>query len=74
MLVRCKKTVDGITIGRFYEFKWYTGNDSMVIVNNKFQLVAYPTHYFQFLKDSKSKEQMHDNLRSMLKSKTFFTV
>jgi hypothetical protein len=74
MLVRCKKTVDGITMGRFYEFKWYTGNDSMVIVNNKFQLVAYPTHYFQFFEDRRSKEQMHDNLRAMLKSKTFFTV
>ena len=74
MLVRCKKTVDGITMGRFYEFKWYTGNDSMVIVNNRFQLIAYPVEYFNFFEDKKSKEVMHDNLRAMLKSKTFFTV
>jgi hypothetical protein len=72
MLVRCKKTVDGITMGRYYEFKWYTGNNA-VIVNNRFQLIAYPTEYFYF-ESKKSKEQMHDNLRVMLKSKTFFTV
>ncbi len=74
MLVRCKKAGDGITIGRFYEFKWHTGRDYSVIVNNKFQLVAYPTENFQFFKDTKSKEVMHSNLRAMLKSKTFFTV
>ena len=74
MLVRCKKTVDGITIGRFYEFKWYTGNNSMVIVNNRLQLIAYPVEYFHFFEDRKSKEQIRDSLRAMLKSKTFFTV
>lgn len=72
MLVRCKKTVDGITMGRYYEFKWYAGNNA-VIVNNRFQLIAYPTEYFHF-ESEKSKKIMHDNLRAMLKSKTFFTV
>jgi hypothetical protein len=74
MLVRCKKTVDGITMGRYYEFKWYTGNNHAVIVNNRFQLIAYPVEYFHFFEDKKSKEVMYDNLRAMLKSKTFFTV
>lgn len=73
MLIRCKKTVDGITMGRYYEFKWYTGNNHAVIVNNRFQLIAYPVEYFHF-ETQKSKEVMHDNLRAMLKSKTFFTV
>jgi hypothetical protein len=73
MLVRCKKTVDGITMGRFYEFKWHTCNNHVVIVNNRFQLIAYPEEYFHF-ENKKSKEVMHDNLRAMLKSKTFFTV
>jgi hypothetical protein len=73
MLVRCKKTVDGITMGRFYEFKWHTSNNNVVIVNNRFQLIAYPEEYFHF-ENKKSKEVMYDNLRAMLKSKTFFTV
>jgi len=37
-------------------------------------LIAYPVEYFNFFEDKKSKEVMHDNLRAMLKSKTFFTV
>lgn len=73
MLVRCKKTVDGITMGRYYEFKWNIGRSNIVIVNNRFQLIAYPSEYFHF-EDKRSKEVMHDNLRAMLKSKTFFTV
>jgi hypothetical protein len=73
MLIRCKKTVDGITAGRFYELKWHTGIDSVVIVNNRFQLIGYPKGYFDFDLE-KSKKIMHDNLRAMLKSKTFFTV
>jgi hypothetical protein len=74
MLIRCKKTVDGITMGRFYEFKWYIGKNSAVIVNNRLQFVAYPIEYFHFFEVKESKEVMHDKLRAMLKSKTFFTV
>ena len=73
MLIRCKKTVDGITMGRLYEMKWFTGTNNVVIVNNRFQSIAYPVEYFH-LETQKSKEVMHDNLRAMLKSKTFFTV
>lgn len=73
MLIRCKKTVDGVTMGRSYEFKWHTSNNHVVIVNNRLQLIAYPSEYFHF-ETQKSKEVMHDNLRAMLKSKTFFTV
>lgn len=73
MLIRCKKTVDGITMGRLYEFKWYASNGHSVIVNNRFQLLAYPSEYFHF-ENKRSKEVMYDNLRAMLKSKTFFTV
>ena len=73
MLIQCKNTVDGITMGRLYEMKWFTGTDDVVIVNNRFQLIAYPMEYFHF-EAQKSKKIMHDNLRAMLKSKTFFTV
>lgn len=73
MLIRCKKTLDGITMGRFYEFKWYASNGNVVIVNNRFHLIAYPAEYFSF-QSTLSKEQMHDKLKAMLKSKTFFTV
>ena len=73
MLIQCKKTVDGITMGRLYEMKWFAGTDDIVIVNNRFQLIAYPMEYFHF-EAQKSKKIMHDNLRAMLKSKTFFTV
>lgn len=73
MLLRCKRDAGGITKNRFYEFKWETGKEHIVIVNNQFQLVAYPKSYFDF-KDKDSKEIMHDKLRAMLRSKTFFTV
>ena len=73
MLIRCKKTLDGVTMGRFYEFKWYASNGSVVIVNNRFHLIAYPAEYFYF-ESCLSKEQMRDKLKAMLKSKTFFTV
>lgn len=73
MLIRCKKTVDGITKGRIYEFKWYASSGDVVIVNNRFHLIAYPAEYFSF-ESTILKEQMYDKLRAMLKSKTFFTV
>ena len=73
MLIRCKKTVDGVTMGRIYEFKWYASNGNVVIVNNRFHLIAYPAEYFHF-ESTFSKEQMRDRLKAMLKSKTFFTV
>jgi hypothetical protein len=60
-------------MGRIYEFKWYASNGNVVIVNNRFHLIAYPAEYFHF-ESTFSKEQMRDKLKAMLKSKTFFTV
>lgn len=73
MLIKCKKNADGITIGRLYQFKWYTSNGHSVIVNNRLQLIAYPSEYFNF-NYNKPKEVIKDNLLAMLKSKTFFVV
>jgi hypothetical protein len=68
MLVQCKKTHDGVTMGRFYELKWYANNNkSIVIVNNRFQMIAYPIEYFNI---GGKKER----LLKMLKSKTFLDI
>ena len=50
MLARSQVTADGITTGRFYEVKCFTKDGNHVlIINNRFQMVAYPTSYFGIL-------------------------
>lgn len=65
MLARSQVTADGITTGRFYEVKCFTKDESHVLViNNRLQMVAYPTSYFGIL--SKKERFM-----KMIREKTF---
>ena len=65
MLASSQVTADGITTGRFYEVKCFTKDENhLLVINNRLQMVAYPTSYFGILYEK-------ERFMKMIREKTF---